>query len=188
MKISNVKSRQEERCMLLIEDLETGDVKKIYNEIEIKNNKKLYEKDNYIIIKNPNTNQKQEILKILINSGEGDITKAELTQLELMTELVPILTDFQFNKNKKSDVNKLKNLLNDDNEPMIIRELDKELGKILNSIIIEWIDYAKSLSELPKEQQDIILQKANEQTLEDKLKMEKDKIEKMKVVVENANI
>ena len=188
MKLNSIKKISNERCMLLVEDLDLGDVQKIYNQESIKEFKKAYSKDNYIIINNPTQEEKKTILDILIKSGNGDITKAKLTQLELMSNIIPLLTNMEFNPNRKTDIKNLKGLLNPDSRPQIMNELDKELGKILNNVINEWIEYAQTISELPEAQQNILLNEIQQLTLEGKIKEQETVIEEIKEVVDNANI
>lgn len=188
MKINNIKEIAKERCMLLVEDLDLGDVYKVYNTEQIKSYKKLYPKDNYIIIKNPTQEQKKILVDMLIKSGEGDITKSKLTQLELMTNIIPMITTLDFNPNRKTDIKKLKLLLSPDSRPQVMNELDKELGKILTSIINEWIEYAQTISELPEHQQEVLLNELQQMALKDRIEDEKMKLDEMKEVVENANI
>ena len=188
MKLSSIDKISNERCMLLVEDLETGDVQKIYNKESITNYKKIYDSENYIIIKNPTQEQRKKILKELIQSGDGDITKAKLSNLDLMLIIAPIITTLSFNPKKKADIKKLDMLLKPDNMPQIIKELETELGKILTNIINEWIEYAQSISELPEYQQDILLNNMEQNALEKQLEEETNKLETMKEVVDNADI
>lgn len=178
MELKNIRPIEKERCMLLMDNKETMDVVKIYNNAVIKEYKKLYSKDDYILIFNPSKEQKQSILQLLLSRSNGDLKKIQLTQLELMNVIAPMITTLRYNSKKKKDIEQLKSLINN-NHPLI-EELDRELGKILNNIIFSYLDNLETLSEMPEKYKEAFLNTFMMKAKEDELIAEKNKIEELK--------
>lgn len=157
MRLENIKPINKMKVLLLQEDLDSSEVIKITNINEIKETINLYNEDNYIIINNPTNEQKQNILDYLLKSCNGDLGKMKLSGSELLAYIAPRITSLKFNPKKKSDIKKIELLLTPNKIPPIIAMLDRELGIILNQIISDYLESVKIISDLPDEQQELLL-------------------------------
>lgn len=171
MKLENIKPRYKMRTLLLQEDFESSEVIRITNINEIKETMNLYDENNYIIINNPTKEQKQNILEYILKSCNGELGKLKLSGAELLSYIAPRITSLQFNPKKKADMKKIETLLQPNKTPPIISLLDKELGVILNEIIGEYLETVKAISNLPQEQQELLIKQLEvEQKLEEQSK------------------
>ncbi|MCT4597466.1 MAG: hypothetical protein N4A50_06260 [Vallitalea sp.] len=99
-----------------------------------------------IEIYNPNPEQQEDIVKLLTNNYNSETKEVSLTEKEVLEVLIPMLTNIVIDTKDKEAMNEI---IEDPSD--ILLEIQGELIDIVKSIIKRFMKIIESLSELPEE-------------------------------------
>lgn len=140
--------RKELRC-IIVEDFETGDIKKLIKSEDIEQ-ALLRHTDNEITkVYNPTTEQVKLINDILERKVEGEKVYSKIDGIDMLIKVIPMLTDIEIDLDKEEDMALINEIIEDPND--VFNEVVLELNKIIMNINLNWIDGLKLLNKLPDE-------------------------------------
>lgn len=149
------------RCLIIEEK---GVFKSEYNNID-----ELLDKNiDCIKIYNPNKDQKQEIIKYFgDNINLDEKLKVEVNDKDFMFKLLKELSDIDFEGlNLETDKDKIYDIL--DNPDEVLIKIKIEIEKMLFQLFINWLETINLMKELPNKMQDIIINQAKIDKIENK--------------------
>lgn len=140
--------RKELRCVI-IEDFETGDVKKAIKQEDIEKALEQYTENEITKVYNPTTEQIKLINDILERKVEGEKVYSKIDGIDMLIKVIPMLTDIEIDLDKDEDIALINEIIEDPND--VFNEVVLELNKIIMNINLNWIEGLKLLNKLPDE-------------------------------------
>lgn len=131
---------------------------------------KTEDKENAIEIYNPNNEQREYIVKLIIKSIDVDTKELKITGREMLLDLIPQLTNihFEYDLNKEEDKQIVEDILNDPSETLL--QVIEEIEDIIKEFMNHTLRNVKNLSNLSDDELDKLLNqfKDNNETPEEK--------------------
>ena len=140
--------RKEIRC-LIVEDFETGDIKKLIKKEDIESALLKYTDNEITKVYNPTNEQLKEINELMERKVEGDKVYSKIDGIDMLIKVIPMLTDIEIDLDKQEDVDLINEIISDPNE--VFNEVVLELNKIILNINLNWIEGLKIMNKLPDE-------------------------------------
>lgn len=140
--------RKETRC-LIVEDFETGDIKKLIKKEDIESALLKYTDNEITKVYNPTNEQLKEINELMERKVEGDKVYSKIDGIDMLIRVIPMLTDIEIDLDKQEDVDLINEIISDPNE--VFNEVVLELNKIILNINLNWIEGLKIMNKLPDE-------------------------------------
>lgn len=140
--------RRELRCVI-IEDFETGDVKKAIKQEDIEKALEQYTENEITKVYNPTTEQLKTINELLERKVEEDKIYSKIDGIDMLIRIIPMLTDIEVDLTKDEDVELINEIISDPND--VFNEVVLELNKIIMNINLNWVEGLKMLNKLPDE-------------------------------------
>ena len=146
---------------------------KIMNFSELKRKNIRKELSDGVVVYNPTTEQRKQILEIIVkNTKEGELN---IEPIDIFLDLIPMLTNVKMDLDKERDKNIINEILNDPDE--LLDDIVIEIKDILKKEVKRAIDIMDDLKELPKEKIDELINARNQEEKEIE-ELEKQLIEK----------
>lgn len=146
-KLSELK-RKDIRC-LIVEDFETGDIKKFIKQDDIEVALTKYTENEITKIFNPTSTQIKEISGFMNRSLSENKINSELNGMDMLISVIPMLTDIEVDLDKEKDIDEINEILSEPNE--VFNQVILELNKIIMNINLDWINGLKLINKLPNE-------------------------------------
>lgn len=140
--------RRELRCVI-IEDFETGEIRKLIKQEEMEQALLKYTDNEITKVFNPTTKQVKAISDIIERNVEGDKIYSKVDGIDMLIKVIPMLTDIEIDLDKEEDVELINEIIEDPND--VFNEVVLEINKIIMNINLNWIDGLKLLNKLPDE-------------------------------------
>lgn len=140
--------RKEIRC-LIVEDFETGDIKKLIKKEDIEGALLKYTDNEITKVYNPTNEQLKEINELMERKVEGGKVYSKIDGIDMLIRVIPMLTDIEIDLDKQEDVDLINEIISDPNE--VFNEVVLELNKIILNINLNWIEGLKIMNKLPDE-------------------------------------
>lgn len=139
--------KRKEYRAVVVEDFETGIVKTIFNQEDIKKAIDNYTELEVTKIYNPSDEIKAEVMKLVQADNEGKEVKAEVTDSDIVVKIIPMLTDMDVNGLEDEAI--LKEVLaNPDNVMLAVSSV---INQMLLEMISNYFATFKMLGSLPQE-------------------------------------
>ncbi|MBS5307789.1 hypothetical protein [Clostridium sp.] len=140
--------RKEIRC-LMIEDFETGELKKITKQEDIEKALLQYTDNEITKIYNPTQEQIKKINDLIERKVEEEKIYSKIEGIDMLINVIPMLTDIEIDLDKEEDIALINEIIEDPND--VFNEVVLELNKIIMNINLNWIEGLKILNKLPDE-------------------------------------
>lgn len=140
--------RKELRC-IIVEDFESGEIKKLIKQEEIDEALLKYTNNEITKVYNPTNEQLKEINELMERKVEDDKVYSKIDGIDMLIRVIPMLTDIEVDLNKDEDIDLINEIIADPNE--VFNEVVLELNKIMLNINLNWVEGLKILNKLPDE-------------------------------------
>ena len=168
------KSLKKIKC-LVVEDFTNGEIKTIYDKRKFKefiDNKEQFDVTKIFEL---NTETRNKLLnKLMEKSKINKDSKLEtnITDMEMIRDILPIMTDIPYNTNTKKGLKELEEDL--ENPPEILLEIINVVSSMLIKILVGVVNNIKTVSEMPKEAQELLLKSNDLEILQEQANKEKE--------------
>ena len=152
--------KRKELKAIIVEDFETGDIKKITNQEEMEQALLKYTDNEITKVYNPTAEQVKSINELMERKTNGDRVYSKIDGIDMLIKVIPMLTDIKIDLDKDEDIELINEIISDPND--VFNEVVLELNKILMTINLNWIEGLKILNKLPDELINALADQTNE--------------------------